>query len=238
VRFTEQWRATLDDFGLEEFHANRFWSAAKGRNIKEYGGWDERKASRFINRLLNIIDSHRVHPFGSAVVMSDWKALPPDEHQVLTGAAYSQGKTLTPGARKKTFFLPFAHAVQKATSHCPDGQKLDFFFDDNDSYKPNALDYYGLMTSLSGPVTKILGRISFVDSKVTPGIQAADLLAYEINNYMKERIAQGTEALVEPRPVLARALHKLKSRNLDLILWDKKGMDIALERYRGQKAKR
>jgi hypothetical protein len=234
VSFDRQWSKALSDFGIKEFHAHRFWAAAKGKKVAAYEGWDGHRATRLINRLLTIVGSHRVYPFGSAIVMDDWNALPGDEQKVLTGAAYFKGKTVTPGARKKAFFLPFVHAVRKAANYCPQEQKMDFVFDENELYKPYAQDYFELMTKLPDPVGKVLGQISFVSSEQTPAVQAADLLAYEINKYMLDRIRLNANAL-DPGPVLKRAMVKVKSRNHDMILWDKRSLGIALARFRAQK---
>ena len=98
-----------------------------------------------------------------------------------------------------------------------------------------ATDYFSFLASLSGhPATPKLGEITFIDSKSNPPIQAADLLAYEINKYLKEKLTNGVAEL-NPRPTLKKAIFKAKSWKHDLVLWDRRGMDIALRRYRMQK---
>jgi hypothetical protein len=238
VKFEEEWRKVLDEHGLDEFHAHRFWSAASGKNVSAYSGWNRQREANFLQRLLAIINSFRIHPFGSAVVMQDWDALPIDEKRVLTGAAYKDGEPVLSGARKKPFFLPFVHAIQKAASYCHEHTKISFYFDRNDACSAYAADYFSFLASLPGhPATPTLGEIEFVDSKSNPPIQAADLLAYEINRYLNEKLTKGVTEL-NPRPTLRKAIFKAKSWKRDLVLWDKRGMDIALRRYRMQKEAR
>jgi hypothetical protein len=238
AKFEEEWKRVLDEYGLEEFHAHRFWSAASGKSVSAYGGWDRQKAATFLRRLLTIITSVRIYPFGSAVVMKDWDALPVDEKRVLTGAAYHDGEPVLSGARKKPFFLPFVHAIQKAASYCHEQTRIDFYFDRNDACSAYAADYFLFLASLRDhPATPKLGEIAFVDSRSDPPIQAADLLAYEINKYVNELLSQGVTEL-NPRATLKRAIFKAKSWKRDLVLWDRRGMDIALRRYRLQKEAR
>ncbi len=235
TKFDREWHKALEHNGLEEFHANRFWSYVKGEQIPEYKGWDRQRASRFIGTLLRIITSHRVYPVGSAVVMSEWRALPTDERAVLTGAAYRDGKVSTPGAPKKTYYLPFATVIQVAARYCQQGLQMHFVFDQSDYLSGYALDYFNTIKSIQGQTTAKLGDIRFVDSKRNTPIQAADLLAYEVNRYMRERLAKGLSVKLDPNSVLRRAIKKIRNLKRDFRLFDTHSMDIVLRRFREQK---
>ena len=79
-----------------------------------------------------------------------------------------------------------------------------------------------------------LGEIFFASSENATPIQAADLLAYELNKYARERLA-ARWARVAPREVMRRALKNIKGSKRDFKVFDKYGLDIALRSFRSKK---
>src|SRR5579872_7283912 len=64
--FETRWRKTLDHYGIEEFHAKRFYQRdPEGNRVSPYREWSDTQADKFINRLISIITDHRIFPSGA-----------------------------------------------------------------------------------------------------------------------------------------------------------------------------
>jgi hypothetical protein len=233
TRFDEKWFDVLDSFGIDEFHANRFWSSVRGGNITEYRGWDRGRANRFIGELLKVIEnSHRIFPVSCSVLMDEWSKLARDERAYLTGAKHDDtGKLLTPGAPNKPYFLPFLTAISTVMDYCNPGQLVHFVFDQSPHFSNYALKYFEEIKTWEIEKFKRLGDISFVDSKQAAPIQAADLLAFESYQYGMARVAENLQ-VVDPRLALHRAIKNIRNVKNDSKMFDKYGFDLVLERFR------
>lgn len=234
-KFDRQWQKALQDAGLDEFHATRFWSHWKGQPIKEYATWGKERSKAFILQLLGIIGSYRIFPVGASVVMRDWESLSQDEKSVLTGATYDhKGKLVTSGAPNKTYFLPFLDCVHAAASYCNPGHLMHCSFDRNDYFSSYGLDYFNFLKSLGTETSKRLGEPFFPDSKRATPLQAADLLAYELNRYMHARMARGM-GLLSINSILHRAAKNSRSKH-DFKLYDQQGINLVLRDFREARA--
>jgi Protein of unknown function (DUF3800) len=242
MRFDEKWSNALTDFEVEEFHANRYWSHVNGADVSEYRGWDTERDNRFINQLLHVIESaNRIFPVCCSVVMAEWNALPSDERSYLTGGTYhaDSGKIVRPGAPLKPYFLAFLTAISLAIDYCKPGHRMHFSFDPNKRFSGYAREYFREIRNWGsdhGMLEKYnkLGDIFFPDSKLTPAIQAADLLAYESYQRGLELIERGRQGLRSE--ILARAITNIRNLNADSKIFDKYGFDLMLATYRSIKA--
>ena len=234
-RFDLRWRKALDAEGLKEFHANRFWARFNGAPIPEYKDWDRPKCMRFLATLLEIIKSHRIFPVSAAVIMQDWAQLSVDERALLTGAVYKEnsGQLVGAGAPNKVFFFPFVWCVSTPLRYCNPGLVMDFFFDRNEFVATYAQDYYDFLRRAWTHHPRKMGKLSFVDSEKTSPIQAADLLAYELNRYAKERIKQNM-GMPDRNPSMKIATRNQRGEN-DCALFNKPGIDNLLKPYRATK---
>jgi hypothetical protein len=80
-----------------------------------------------------------------------------------------------------------------------------------------------------------MGGISFVDSKKTSPVQAADLLAYENLRYGMARLAENMKA-ADPSPVLRAAVRNARNQENDAKMFDKYGFDLVLAKFRNTRA--
>jgi hypothetical protein len=236
TRFDAKWRSVLDSFGIEEFHANRFWSAFDGGNVSEYRGWDKEQARRFIGELLNVIqDSHRIFPVSCSVHMEEWHKLTKDERAYLTGARHDDnGELLTSGAPNKPYFLPFLTTISTVLDYCNPEHTVDFSIDDSPHFSGYASRYFREIKSWDVGNFKRMGEIFFVDSKKAPPVQAADLLAYESYQYGMARLAVNMK-VVNPSPVLHAAIRNLRNLQNDSKMFEKYGFDLVLKVFRSTK---
>jgi Protein of unknown function (DUF3800) len=236
--FDRQWRKVLEKEGIEEFHANRFWSSVGGGNVSEYRGWDGQRANGFIGELLKVIqDSHRIFPVSCAVLMDEWHKLTQDERAYLTGAQHDgEGKLLTPGAPNKSYFLPFLTAIRTVLDYCNTGHLVHFLFDENSQLSGYAVQYFREIKKLHLEAYKRMGEISFVDSKRATPIQAADLLAFENYRYGLASLKVNRRG-VNPRRVLHAAIKNIRNLKGDSKLFDQRGFDLVLEKFRSLRDK-
>jgi hypothetical protein len=236
ARLDGKWHTVLDSFGIEEFHANRFWSAFDGGNVSEYRGWDRERSSKFIGELLNIIqDADRIFPVSCSVLMEEWHKLTRDEKAYLTGAKHDDaGRLITPGAPNKPFFLPFLTAISTVMDYCNPGQTVDFTSDNSPLFSGYAAQYLAEIKSWDIDKFKRIGGISFKDSKQAIPVQAADLLAYESYQYGMARLGVGLK-VVNPSPVLQAAIRNVRNLQNDSKMFDKYGFDLVLGVFRSAK---
>jgi Protein of unknown function (DUF3800) len=236
--FDAKWRAILDSFGIEEFHANKFWACVEGANVTEFRGWDDAKCGSLIRSLLNLIsESKRIYPVGCLVDMNEWKSLTRDERAFLTGARYdsASGSLKSPGAANKTYFLPFLTTIADALDHCNWGQLMHFTFDASKSFSAYALDYFQQIKATQMDNFRKMGEIFFADSKKATPVQAADLLAYEIYRYGIRKLEAGN-ARISPSTAMVYAMENARDRK-SIPMYEKFSMGKALERFRSDQRK-
>jgi hypothetical protein len=233
-KFEKLWPPVLKEFGVPEYHAKRFFARDKnGNRIGEYTGWNDRKATHFYGRLLKVVTECRVFPVASVIVSNEWKALNQNERRYLTGGQVKNGKFITSGAPSKSYFLPFLMVVTIVGDYCLEGELANLFFGLDKSFSGYALDYFKKIQKLKGDYCRHLGSIDFPPAANTYPLQAADLLAYETYQYSLKRLEYDRYPL-RAGTALARAMSRIKNPDMDFKLFDKIGIDLALEDFRSK----
>lgn len=243
TRFDEKWRGILDAEGIDEFHANRFWSHIKGNDVPEYRKWDEARDHRFLDALLNVIErSDRIFPVACSITQDEWNSLTKDERAYLTGGWYDDtGTMVTSGAPKKAYFLAFLTAISTVLDYCNWGHLVNFSFDESRRFSAYAEQFFNEMKTWARDKKpelekyKKMGNVFFPDSKSSTPTQAADLLAYQTYLYGLERLKANLE-VTNPNDVLTRALTNIRSFQNDGKLFEKFGFDLMLETFRSARA--
>ena len=91
--------------------------------------------------------------------------------------------------------------------HCSPGLHVHHVFDLNKQFKKHALDLYALMKN--DPQIKArhcMGVLDFATGEEAPGLQAADLLAYQTYKFAKSRIEFGRPMKRSQMPALLQRL--------------------------------
>jgi hypothetical protein len=232
-RFERQWKRIIDREGIEEFHAKQFWGKDKnGNRVGPYKRWDDRRAAKFQNDLVEVIRGCRIFPFSAAVVTDDWKVLPEDERRWLTGAFLQGGKYKTTGAPNKPYYLPFGFCIQTAARYCKPGLRIDYSFDLNNAYRGYSTTYYAYMKQWN-IYREYLGEIAFPTSKDALPLQAADLLAFHSCRYSVKAL-KGQNPL-HRNSVLGKIVERTRDKQNDSKLFNRFGLDLELENYRESK---
>jgi hypothetical protein len=170
------WGPLLAKYGLSEFHA-RLCCPGKG----EYARFGKAKCEQIWREFRQIVATFRLAGFGCAVDLnaydsfaSAWEHRP--EH-----------------ACHDPYFLAVQHQLEAIALRVPNDLPLDervaFVFDKRafvDTEAKAAAILVGMQGSAKLPFAKRIGGIAFNDSKCHAGLQAADMLAYEVRRHFWE----------------------------------------------------
>jgi hypothetical protein len=219
-RFEREWKKVLDSEGIEEFKANEFWPRINGERVGPYKTWDDERHSSFIDRLLRVIETHKIAPFAFGVLGSEWESLPPHFRQLFSQAMASPKPRNDVG---KSIFMPFQLCVCRVLTYCHPGVVMHFVMDEDERIAPKIVRSYSeLKISAEEDHEKVflshLGELTFADSRKARPLQAADLLAYEAHRYAK-RAAAERNPRTPIRKEYRRALRRFRSMD-DFWLFD------------------
>jgi hypothetical protein len=195
--FEKQWNKVIADYPeLEDcgFHAKVFFKKPDGKRIGPYRNWSDDKARTFLERLVQTVMRNRIFPITYAVIVDDFLALSLRERKWFTGAKFlPTGKCVSSGCPNKSYYVPFNFFVLDATrmSGANAVDKIHFFAGLDRSFHRYASTLYNFIlkdSRLPSSVKATLGQMSYPLAKDTPGIQAADLLAYRLYRYAQDKI--------------------------------------------------
>ena len=205
------WKKVLTDFGIDEFHAKRFWFRNRdGSRVSPYTGWDDSKHHDFIDKLLGIVESSKVVPFAYGVSTAAWDGRSDFWKSIFAGPGFGKGKQHDP------LFLSFQVAISKTVLYCKPGKKMHFIYDlDGKNCGRFAEWYRGFKRDTNGDEER-LGDLTFADSRQAVPLQAADLLAYEGQRYKRKSHGDPDTPI---RAEYMRALRRFRSQD-DFWLFD------------------
>ena len=215
-KFERRWTKIIEDADeptLQEFHSTSFW-ASDGTRKGVFSKWSEEKARQFIDDLLACIGDYRLYPTGFALDVSAWSKLNKNERMFLTGGRYD-GKNkrwVTPSAPNQTYYLPFQFCVVAPASTCKPHLKVHYFFDLNKQFKNHATDIFRyLKKDETVQCRDRMGELELPTSEAAPGLQAADLLAYQSYQFCKLRIGKSEPIRTSQlNPILRSALKNMR----------------------------
>jgi hypothetical protein len=207
--FSRQWRAVLTEHGVSALHMRQS-TASRG----EFLGWDESRRKPFMEDLISVVNSSDL--WGVAVGV-DKAAL-----DALTHAADGSILLTLAGEKARDPYLwAFHDAVIETANqvdHIPE-ETVAFVFDRQERLQSaSGRIFEGLRAQESWPRRSRLGSLTFDESRSRPPLQAADLLAYEIQKERKRR----TSASDRPERI---SLGRLRSRLLASRYWDRASLE-------------
>lgn len=226
-KFERQWQRVINDYpelGDRGFHAKEFFQRTdKRERIGPYKGWDDQRADKLLDRLVQATISNRIFPICYGVVVDDFSVLPLQTRQWLTGARFStNGEALTSGCPNKAYYLPFSFCVIDSARMSGANQidKIHFFAGLDRTFHEYASVLYRFImedSRMVASVKSLLGQISFPLAKDTPGLQSADLLAYRLHRLATDRIKRGVNI---PVPQLLSRILTHRKAGQRFILFD------------------
>jgi hypothetical protein len=179
-RFEREWRKCLKEYGVSYLHMREF---TQSRN--EFKDWPESKRRAFVKQITWIIKS--------AVMFRVGIVVPCAYYRDTVGKVEPQNTQLTP------FWCCFVSCISAILVYCKNNgirDDLALAFDENNQPSRHAAGYYASLKELPDIENRHqLVSLTFADDKKVPPLQAADLLAYELNKYHQGFVRKPLEML-------------------------------------------
>ena len=212
--FKRLWRRILVEHEVTEFHSIDFFSGAARRErvSSPYHNWDAAKRKAFLDRLLEVISTHRIMPIGWAVRIEDFYALREDERRFFTGAYLdyrlnARRKNLdineplltqitrkfkSSGAPSRPYFVAFNRFLDDAVTAAKAHTTIHIVCDAQNVFEAWAIESFhqswkqrkGWDRDRNTFDGKTLESLTYTDSASEPALQAADLYAYVWGRYL------------------------------------------------------
>jgi len=185
------------------------------------------RLDRFIDDLLVCLGDYNIYPAGFALDVSAWRKFNKNARMFLTGGRYDMknDRWITPSAPNKTYYLPFQFCVVAPTATCKPHLKVHYAFDLNKQFKNHATDLFKhLKKDETIQCRDRIGELALPTSEEAPGLQAADLLAYQSYQFCKTRLCQPRPTTFGELPTLLKDALKNMRDDGDFRLFDEKGL--------------
>jgi hypothetical protein len=163
-RFDRAWRMILNTFGIPYMHMREY-----AHSIGPFKGWDEEQRRQLMTAVLLVLEKAAVFPLVAALSVNDYRRL-----------------TQTHQSRLRD---PFFACLQETIRGCglflldePGADKVRIIYSQQDEFQGDARKLFNAMVK-SVDVRNNLDSFQFEPMKKFPGLQAADLLAYESFRY-------------------------------------------------------
>lgn len=203
IIFEKKWSELLDEYGLSEFHAKRFFARDnEGKRVSPFHGWSDFEARQFLARLVAMINERRLYPIVGVVDVAAFNTLSVGERRFLTGGnILKSGKWDTHGAPTKPYYLAFQFFIVEAMQRAVKGKTVHFIFDRQNVLQSRAGEtFYEIIKVIERGeslvnVSADLGNIAFRNSAHEEGLQAADLLTHGWYSYLTRRDTMSDERM-------------------------------------------
>lgn len=198
AEFDSNWKAVLQSFGVAQLHMKHL-AHFQG----EYRGWNENKRKEFLGQLFKVIDAHTEGNLAATMPLKIFRSLTPEQQAMLGGDPYYP------------CFLACVIGGATCASHLA-GQ-IEFVVSEAAGFKGKAMDFYDRCNSTGAPpgIREKLAGISFGTPQGSIPLQCADLIAYEVNKFIKSARETGTWKERWP-------FTQIKSRMLTIEFFDRK----------------
>lgn len=184
--FVTAWLGILHSFNVRVFHASEFADRKNGPKNPSwpYLNWNDEKREDFIRQLIEIARDGTFFAVGGVVDVRAYDRLVPDALKDSGGHPYHF--CFQAFIDQLAFIL-----VNQIDPPFEEGDKIDFFFDQQNEMVDRANWKFSLIKELRDPRAH-LGALSFVDKQEYIPIQAADLLAYVMRQSVSRKLRGDT----------------------------------------------
>jgi len=168
LRFEREWRKAMREFGVTHLHMREF-TQSRG----EFTKWPEAQHRRLMQRVTWVIKSCVMYRVGAAIPCADY--------QQTVGLVEPENSRISP------FWCAFQCCISAILAYCEKfgiADDIALVLDENSESRQHALGFYTSFKESQGLKNRSqLVSMSFADDKKFTPLQAADLLAYELNKY-------------------------------------------------------
>jgi hypothetical protein len=219
-KFDDEWRATLKNAVVREFHANVFFNRRINRDPQEnpYLRWTDDKAATFLGTLLDTIAKRQLHPIGCAVDVPAFHALDYGQRCALTGQLKTKGRR-----QPSPYLFVFTSMVSMAVQGIHPDVEIHFRLGLHPGYKGRAVDIFADFHKWDfGGKAHQLAGIGFYSASNEPGLQAADLYAHSWYNTLTRKGRLNEENV--------RVMNALTRKRRDILVADAARLQRIVER--------
>jgi hypothetical protein len=158
--FRAEWQGVLQAFDLIHFHMREF-----AHTLGPFRSWMEDRRRSLMSALLSTVIALRPSLFGAVMSLDAWRALGQEDQSLFIDPWF-------PCLQECAFLAAaYGHTVGQST--------VEFVFSQQPEFQGRAQALWELLRSRPAPMTA-LGPCQFADMRQEPGLQAADLLTYEM----------------------------------------------------------
>jgi hypothetical protein len=177
-RFRRGWRESLKDVGVGYFHSREFF-----HSIGQFQAWkgDENRRRGFLQRLINLVQDTDATIVGAIVSVPDFRAMTPKQQGALVDPYFVCFQTAARGAAIVGVGLP------DEKSH-----DIEMIFARQTEFEGKAGLLWDAMKR-SIDQRHRMKSYRMLDMKKDPGLQAADLVAYELFKDSENRASRPTD---------------------------------------------
>lgn len=162
--FDSQWRAALARYGAPHLHMREF-----AHCVGAFRGWTEDRRRGLLGDCVASINSVRAIAVGAATSVEDFRKLSDEGQSML----------------QDPFFCCFQEVARGIAINAHferEGYQAHMVFSRQDEFGPMAQKLWKAMARYID-VGQRMGSLRFEDMRAVPGLQAADLLAYELRHF-------------------------------------------------------
>lgn len=212
-KFDRNWIKVLAAEGVPYFHAVECERASG-----EFHGLDVMKRGRIVDRLVQVIMESPLEPYSYGLVRHHFDAWNEDDR-----------KWFTSGHPDNPYYLVLNHLFVKV-SHSVDqldkSEKVEFLFEQQKEFEPEARIIFGeFKANPQWPNHERMGEIFFSgEIQKYPGMQAADLLAYESFRHLDNKHFQSTLKPEWKERVAMKVLQRKLNKNHNCGYFDAEGL--------------
>jgi hypothetical protein len=195
-----RWKKVLAHYRVTvPFHSHEFYAPPhkiKLSTTNPYRGWSNKKRRRFISDLLGVIESHNVFLIGCGIDSVAFHNRTEDERRALTGGVFNAMKKTWrhQGKPNAPYFYALRATIEFAGTRTVNAEEPNplvmFVMSEQNEYERGAMQMYRNLLDMNPPLPYrgVLGEpMTFATHKRLPQLQAADLAAYHIYQYSRER---------------------------------------------------
>jgi hypothetical protein len=175
-QFESGWHRVLGDFNLPYFHMIEF-----AHSVKIFVPFknDEPRRKELFGRLIEVIEAANPLPMGWILPLDVYRNLSPQEQNVF-GEPYYR-------ALLYCLFLPAPLYVATQSYEEIEQERIKLVFSEQIEFGPKALRYYETARSMY-PIFQRVDPPTFCDMKKLVPLQAADIVAYELNREYERQL--------------------------------------------------
>jgi hypothetical protein len=178
---SSHWQRALADEGLEEFKAS---NCEQGR--KQFEGWPRERRRECCKRFILLIRGAQLTGAASVIDLHAYNQHRPEIESLRTHRTGQGNNVIKFG---DPYYVGFQHLTEmlatKVQKQAPQ-EKIMFLFDITTEHKEKALQVFnGMMNDKTNAFYERLQTASFADSRTYAGLQAADLVAFEVRRHFE-----------------------------------------------------